>query len=101
MQLVYANDFEAVKKIYIDVIENTPLIEQYARWVYGKHPTDEQLRAYILHDEMYFLMDEDEVAGVVAINPSDNNGSLVPYVTMSVMEIVVLIVVKLLRRKKL
>ena len=31
MQLVYANDFEAVKKIYIDVIENTPLIEQYAR----------------------------------------------------------------------
>ena len=38
MQLVYANDFEAVKKIYIDVIENTPLIEQYARWVYGKHP---------------------------------------------------------------
>ena len=56
MQLVYANDFEAAKKIYIDVIENTPLIEQYARWVYGKHPTDEQLRAYILHDEMYFLM---------------------------------------------
>ena len=60
MQLVYANDFEAVKKIYIDVIENTPLIEQYARWVYGKHPTDEQLRAYILQDEMYFLMDEDD-----------------------------------------
>ena len=47
MQLVYANDFEAVKKIYIDVIENTPLIEQYARWVYGKHPTDEQLEPYI------------------------------------------------------
>ena len=35
------------------------------------------------------------------IIPSDNNGSLVPYVTMSVMEIVVLIVVQLLRRKKL
>ena len=68
MQLVYANDFEAVKKIYIYVIENTPLIEQYARWVYGKHPTDEQLRAYILQDEMYFLMDEDDAAGVVAIS---------------------------------
>ncbi len=23
------------------MIESTPLIEQYARWVYGKHPTDE------------------------------------------------------------
>ena len=47
MQLVHANDFEALKNVYIDVIENTPLIEQYARWVYGKHPTDEGLREYI------------------------------------------------------
>ena len=45
MQLVRANYFEAVKNIYIDVIKNTPQIEQYARWVYGKHPADEQLKA--------------------------------------------------------
>ena len=68
MKLVHANDFEAVKNIYIDVIENTPLIERYARWVYGKHPTDEQIKAYIERDEMYFLMDEDDAAGVVAIS---------------------------------
>ena len=68
MQLVHANDFAAVKYIYIDVIENTPLIEQYARWVYGRHHSDEQLLAYIERDEMYFLTDEDVVAGAVAIS---------------------------------
>ena len=73
MQLVYANDFEAVKKIYIDVIENTPLIEQYARWVYGKHPTDEMLKTYIERDEMYFLMDGDKIAGAVVISMSQGD----------------------------
>ena len=28
------DDFETVKRKYIDVIENTPDIEKYARWEY-------------------------------------------------------------------
>ena len=43
MNLVRAFDLETVKAHYINVIENTPGIEKYARWVYGKHPTDETL----------------------------------------------------------
>ena len=67
MDLIPANDFDTVKAKYIDVIKNTPGIEQYARWVYGKHPTDTSLRTYIDNGEMYFLMDDGAVAGMVAI----------------------------------
>ena len=36
---------------------------------------------------------------ITAINPSDNNGSLIPYVTMMIMEIVVLFVLVLMDAK--
>ena len=55
------------KKTYIGVIENTPDIEKYAQWVYGKHPTDELLKAYIDCGEMYVLMDGEAIAGMVAV----------------------------------
>ena len=67
MNLVQAHDIETVKKLYINVIENTPKIDKTARWVYGKHPTDESLRSYIENGEMFLLTDRDTVAGMVAI----------------------------------
>jgi ribosomal protein S18 acetylase RimI-like enzyme len=67
MNLVQAHDIETVKKLYINVIENTPEIDKTARWVYGKHPTDEGLRSYIENGEMFLLTDRDTVAGMVAI----------------------------------
>lgn len=67
MNLVQAHDPETVKGLYISIIENTPEIEKYARWVYGKHPTDEGLRSYIENGEMFLLMDGGTVAGMVAI----------------------------------
>ncbi len=67
MNLVRAFDLETVKGHYINVIANTPEIEKYARWVYGKHPTDEALRLFIENGEMYLLADGGTVAGMVAI----------------------------------
>lgn len=67
MHLIHTHDFETVKSKYIEVIENTPDIEEYARWSYGKHPRDELLKAYIDRGEMYFLMDEEEIAGMAAV----------------------------------
>lgn len=67
MELKPADDFDLVKAKYIEVIENTPQIEKYARWVYGKHPTDEMLKTYIGNGEMYLLMDGDDVVGMAAI----------------------------------
>ena len=67
MQLFQTDDFETVKRKYIDVIENTPDIEKYARWIYGKHPTDESLKAYIDRREMYVLIDGEKIAGLTAL----------------------------------
>ena len=49
------------------MIEHTPGIGKFARWVYGKHPTDESLRTHIGNGEMYVLTDGDQIAGMAAI----------------------------------
>ena len=67
MHLIQTDNFETVKSKYTDVIENTPDIEKTARWEYGKHPTDESLRAYIDRGEMYVLTDGKEIAGMAVI----------------------------------
>ncbi len=67
MELVQAHDFETVKNRYIDVIDHTPGIERYARWEYGRHPTEQGLRAHIENGEMYLLMLRGEIAGMVAV----------------------------------
>lgn len=68
MQLVLTDDFEIVRSKYIEVINNTAKIEQHAHWEYGKHPSDQLLRTYIDRGEMYFLMDGEDIAGMVVIS---------------------------------
>ena len=67
MNLIPATDFEAVKAAYLDVIEHSPGQKQYARWIYGMHPSDEQLRACIAAGEMYVLTDGKEIAGMTVL----------------------------------
>ena len=81
MHLIQTDDFETVKRKYIEVIENTPDIEKYARWEYGKHPTDESLKEYINRGEMYVLMDGEEIAGMAAVAMCQGNDYLnIPWV---------------------
>lgn len=67
MRLQLARDFDEIRKKYIEVIENTANMDVYARWKYGQHPTDEMLRAYINRGEMYGYMEEEKIAGMVAL----------------------------------
>ena len=67
MRLINADNFKVVKSKYIDVIENTPDIGKHAHWIYGKHPTDESLKAYIDCGEMFVLTDGEEIAGMAAV----------------------------------
>lgn len=76
MNLIVIKDFETVKSKYIDVIENTQDIEKYARWIYGKHPTDEILKGFIDRGEMYALMDGEEIAGMAAVAMSQGEDYL-------------------------
>jgi ribosomal protein S18 acetylase RimI-like enzyme len=71
--LELAKDFELVRQKYIDVIENTPDMREYARWVYGQHPTDEMLKSYIDNNEMYFCIYDENIVGMIAIVMHQND----------------------------
>lgn len=62
-----ASDFEKIKSAYIDIINRTPSMKEYARWEYGKHPTDEMIQMYIDGGNMYLFMEDGNLAGVIAI----------------------------------
>ena len=47
--------FGEINKKYIEVSESTPEMSTYARWIYGKHPTDEMIRDYINMEQCTFL----------------------------------------------
>ena len=72
MKLIPTTDFEAVKAAYLDVIEHSPGLKQYARWIYGMHPSDEELRSHIDAGEMFVLTDGKEIAGMAVIVPRQN-----------------------------
>jgi len=72
--LKLTKDFDTVKKKYLDVIKNTPKMKRFAMWDYGKHPTDEMIKDYIDHDEMYVMQDDDTIVGMVAIVMSQDHG---------------------------
>ena len=67
MQLILAGDFAMAREKYIEVINHTRDMNIHARWVYGQHPTDTMIQAYIDRREMYLFMDEQNVAGMIAV----------------------------------
>lgn len=57
LELATGQDFESIMAFYDDVIENTPEIELYARWMKGKHPTSDGIMSYIDNGNMYLYKD--------------------------------------------
>jgi ribosomal protein S18 acetylase RimI-like enzyme/catechol 2,3-dioxygenase-like lactoylglutathione lyase family enzyme len=71
LRLVKANrgDFIGVRDAYLEIIDHSPNLKQYARWEYGKHPTDEGLMKFIDDGNLFLLTDGAGIAGVAAITP--------------------------------
>ena len=69
--MVKANkaDFTRVRDAYLEIIDHSPNLKQYARWEYGKHPTDEGLMKFIDDGNLFLLTDGASIAGVAAITP--------------------------------
>jgi ribosomal protein S18 acetylase RimI-like enzyme len=65
-------DFDKVADFYLYATENTLEIEKYARWVYGKHPTDAMILSYIKQGAMYLLEEEQAIIGAMAITMSQS-----------------------------
>lgn len=75
MNLIQANvnDFDRLTHFYRDVILNTEKMDIYAKWVYGKHPTDEMILRYIEEGEMYYCEKDGSIASAVAVTPCQSD----------------------------
>lgn len=60
------DDFEKIAELYKYVIDNTEHFSTMVRWVYGLHPCDETVKAYIEEGSMYILLDGDTYVAVMA-----------------------------------
>lgn len=71
MELIKASskDFNKLTSFYRDVIMNTKNMDIYAKWEYGKHPTDDMILGYIRSGAMYFCEREGSVIAAVAVTP--------------------------------
>ena len=71
MNLIKANinDFNKLTQFYREAILNTDNMEIYAKWIYGKHPTDEMILRYIEEETMFFCEKNGLIASAVAVTP--------------------------------
>lgn len=63
------DQFEEITDFYKYVISNTPDMEQFGRWIYGKHPTDKMILSYIESGYMYYAKDKEKMIAAVALTP--------------------------------
>lgn len=61
------NDFTMLADFYKSVILNTKNMDVYAKWIYGKHPSDEMILNYIKTGTMYYAEKGDSVVSAVAV----------------------------------
>lgn len=73
LSLVEPNEFERIAAFYRHVIDSTPDMALYGRWIYGLHPTDEMIRGYLRSGAMYTLEHEGEIRCALAITPSQGS----------------------------
>lgn len=71
MELIKANDndFNRLTRFYRDVILHTENMDIYARWEYGKHPTDEMILEYIRKGVMYYCEKEGSIISAAVVTP--------------------------------
>lgn len=75
MNLIKAtvNDFDRLTQFYRDAILNTEKMNIYAKWIYGKHPTDEMILQYIEEGAMYFCEKDGFIVSAVAVTPCQSD----------------------------
>ena len=61
--------FLKISAFYKYVIDNTENMAEYARWDYGRHPTDEMIIGYINGGYMYYTEENGELTSAVAVTP--------------------------------
>lgn len=62
-----ADDLNRIMAFYSDVIDRTPNMEKYARWMHGKHPAEQTIREYVETGSMYLYVKGETVLGAMAV----------------------------------
>lgn len=62
-------DYKRITDYYKYVIDNSPMMKEYARWIYGQHPTDDTIRKYIDDGHMYYSTKNNVIMAAVALMP--------------------------------
>ena len=63
------HDTDRIDKFYQYVCKNTQDMDRFGKWIYGLHPTREQIESYVNSGFMYSLEKPSEILGAVAITP--------------------------------
>ena len=63
------SDIDRISEFYQYVSENTTNMEIFGKWIYGLHPTKEQIESYIKDGFMYSFEKSGGILGAVAITP--------------------------------
>ena len=64
-----AGDLKEISEFYHRVIKETGDIAFYARWCWGKHPTEEMLREYIRQGVLYYTEKKGIIVSAAAVTP--------------------------------
>ncbi len=69
MELIQARpeDYQKIRAFYDDIIDHTPDIQRYARWMHGTDPFDEGIRSYLNRGVMYLCLDDGCLIGAMAV----------------------------------
>jgi len=63
------SDIDRISEFYQYVSEKTENMVRFGKWIYGLHPTKEQIESYIKSGFMYSFEKGGETLGAVAITP--------------------------------
>ena len=67
------SELDRIARFYEYVSLNTPNMNRYGKWIFGLHPTREQIERYVKSGFMYYLENNGEILGSVAITPFQEN----------------------------
>lgn len=64
-----ASHLERIDEFYRYACKNTADMNLYGKWIYGLHPTKNQIETYIKNGYMYCLEINGKILGAVAVTP--------------------------------
>ena len=62
-------DLPGILEFYRLVSDETAHVSEFARWIYGKHPTEDMIRDFVLNGYMFCLKEGGVIVSAVAVTP--------------------------------